>query len=279
VKALGALVVIVGAVTSARAEPCTLDGVRAEVAALGGTFDDARVRVELERLEGRITFVTAAGELVGPRVVRAATCAELATSIALVIVMSAPHDDVIEATPTETVERIDAPPAVVRALPPRATRRWEAIAGGAGDASARGALELGVRMRRGWYSLGIGAHVDAPQTVDVGGGGVVHVERALVEVAPCVHLWRGALCGLAASGIVVGGGEHLARSAGAARPALQLGARAELAWPLWSRIALRVHVDALENVTRAQFLVDRMPVWSSPAQELWIGGGVVTSFP
>ena len=274
-KALGALVVLVAATTSARAAPCSMDDVRAQVTALGGTFDDARVRVELADGEGRITFVTARGELVGPRVVRAATCAELATSIALVIVMSMPHEAVIEDT-VATAPEVDAVVPVPRV--PRAARGLDVVTGAAGSVG-RGAGELGVRVRRGRYALGIAAHVEVPETIDVGGGGLVHVERTLAEVAPCVHVWRGALCGLATGGVLVAGGEHLAHAAGAVRPAFGLGARAELEWPLWSRFALRVHVDALQNLTSAQFLVDRMAVWSSPAHELWIGGGVVTSFP
>ena len=54
--------------------------------------------------------------------------------------------------------------------------------------------------------------------------------------------------------------------------------RVEASVPVLRRIALRLHVDALQSLTSSQFLVDEMPVWTSKPRELWLGAGVMAAF-
>src|SRR5262245_45114571 len=198
-----AIVMLVGA-TSALAAPCSRDDVAAQVAQLGGpSLDDVdqRVQIEIHGLEGSVTYVMSSGDVVGPRVVNAASCRELAKSLALVLVMSWRADDPAPAPPALVEPAPIAPPTVKEAVieippvtierasePPQprmSTRHVAVIAGGASDATGTPALVLGGRWRHGRFSAGLELHLTAPLTLDVGDGGSVRVTQNALDALPC----------------------------------------------------------------------------------------------
>jgi hypothetical protein len=333
---VGAVVVMLAAERASAAPPCSRDAVEEQVRVLGGSLDGARDRVRIEvardRIEGSVTYVTAAGDVIGPRVVRAATCKELATSLALVIVMSlhadepvvhddepiahddesvahepvahepAPHEPVAhdgepaapedesaaQALVAHDEPRLDSAfddervaPLDVHAWPaPRMhTKHLAAFVGAASDAAGLPALVVGSRWRRDRLSLGLELHVAAPQSIAVGDAGSVRIAQTGVDVAPCVHAGALAVCGLANAGVIGGEGRQLAEAMAVYRPSFAVGARLELDVPIVARVSLRLHVDGLQALTSTRFSVDQMTVWTSDSRELWLGAGVLATFP
>jgi hypothetical protein len=279
--------VIAGAAGRANASPCSRSAVASELRALGGYELDAiedRVRVMIDGDAATVTFV-AAGDVVGARAVHARTCKELSRSIALVIVMSLRDLGSVEDSGMRGLLApvMDVPaPSLPTSEPIIARARGlegRLSLGVAGDTTRRGALVIGAGVRvRGW-SLALELRDASAQTVDAGGGSAIVVDRTTIDALPCLHLGRAAVCGLASTGIVRGEGRDLATAATARRLALAVGGRAELAYPLWRRVAVRVHADVLQNLIRSRFLVDQMPMWTADSRELWLGAGVVANFP
>jgi hypothetical protein len=294
--------------TSALAAPCSREDVAAQVALLGGpNLDDVgeRVHIELHGREGSVTYVMASGDVIGPRVVKAASCRELAKSLALVIVMSwradepTPAPAPVEAAPVEAAPNQPAPlappvavvdeviemPAVVveravdRVQPRMSTRHLAVLAGGASDVSGTPALVLGGRVRRGSFSGGLELHLTSPQTLDVGDGGSARITQNAVDALPCFHLAYFAACGVATAGLIGGTGQHLAHAVSVYRASFAVGGRLEASYPVLPRLALRLHVDALQALTSSRFSVDEMVVWTSKPHELWLGGGILAVFP
>ncbi|HEY5927409.1 MAG TPA: hypothetical protein VIV11_37250, partial [Kofleriaceae bacterium] len=172
--------------------------------------------------------------------------------------------------------------AALRDLPasaPPRTRHLAFLLGGATDATGRPALVAGARVRRGRMSLGLELQLVAPLSLDAGDGATVRVSQYGVDAAPCFHVSRFALCGLATAGVIGGAGDQLAHATSVWRPALAVGARVEASVPVLPRVALRLHVDALQALTSSRFTVDEMPVWTSEPRQLWVGGGVQAVFP
>jgi hypothetical protein len=277
--------------SSALAAPCTRDSVAAATQALGGpNLDDVHVQIEIDGLEGSVTYVMSNGDVVGPRIVKAASCRELAKSLALVIVMSWRADEPVAPAPI-LVEKPVAPiePEPVIEMPPLAidTRSVQAApvkhiaitVGAASDASGTGAFVAGGRWRRGRLSLGLELHLTAPLSLDVGDGGSVRVSQNALDALPCFHVSRFAVCGLATGGVVGGQGRSLAHAIEVYRPSFAVGGRVEASFPVLPRVAFRLHLDALQSLASTQFLVDEMVVWTSKPRELWLGGGVVAVFP
>jgi hypothetical protein len=287
VRSLVIVALLVAVPATASAAPCTLDAVAAEVGALGGpALDRIAVHVEVGEREGSVTYVMASGDVVGPRVVKASSCRELAKSLALVIVMSWRSDEpaAIEpaavAPPIAVADPVPEPLAIETRLAPSPPPRHLAVAlGAAMDTTGRPALVAGARWRRGAFSVALELHLTAPQSLDVGDGGSVRVTQNALDALPCVHESRYALCGLATAGLIGGQGRKLANATHVYRPTLSLGARVEASFPIHPRLGFRLHLDATQALTSTQFSVDEMTVWSNRPRELWLGGGVVAVFP
>lgn len=131
---LALIVAVLALEATAVAAPCSREAVADELVALGGPpLDDIgdRVRIEITGLAGSITYELASGELIGPRVVRAASCRELAKSLALVIVMSLradePRDEPAAPVPVEPSQ----PAGVAAHAKPRSSTPSQASPGGA----------------------------------------------------------------------------------------------------------------------------------------------------
>lgn len=290
------LVGLVVASRQAHAAPCPRDAIAVELSTLGGPALGAlgdRVRVEIHGTTGSVTYVMASGDVIGPRVVRAASCNELAKSLALVIVMSLRTDELRAGEPREptsvthgiTIERPALPIALAATdaldAAPAATRvnHVEAMLGAASDLGGRPALALGGRWHRGAFSLGLELHLLAPQSIAVEAGGSVEVARTAIDAAPCMHVSHVALCGLASARMITGEGHELAEAAHIRRVALAVGGRIELSYPVLHRLSLRAHLDGLQALDRTRFTVDEMAVWTSDSRELWLGAGIVAKFP
>ena len=263
---------------------CALDGVRVELDALPRIARDGDVQIattiEGERVLGSVTI----GDDV--RAVSARDCRELAKSIALIIVMSLRDAEPVSSV-TSAVEpprdvpalRVEEPERVVVRVA-RATRpAFAALVGGTGDLHGQPSLLAGVRARHGRYSLGLEAQAEGTTRVAVEDGGQISVSRKYATLAPCVHVAQAAFCGVMAAGALRGRASELADAASVTRALVQVGGRAEWSYPIAARIGLRVHVDAVQALTRAEFLVDQMPVWTSDSRELRLGGAVVAHFP
>jgi hypothetical protein len=290
-----ALLAVVATERASSAAPCSRDAVDAALVALGGPplaeIAD-RVRIDTDGLTGSVSYEMASGDVIGPRVVRAPTCSELAKSLALVIVMSLRADEPREPR-SVTRELTIEPPQRIRIehmLETRgavavekplfaSTRRLEVMVGAAGDIARRPALVVGGRWRSGHLSLGLELSVRTPLTIDVEAGGSVEVTQTGVDAVPCFHVRGLALCGLASAGMIGGEGHELAEAAHVRRAAAAVGARVELAVPVADRVSLRLHLDGLQTLDRTQFLVDEMAVWTSDSRELWLGAGVLANFP
>jgi hypothetical protein len=283
---MAAMVVAVEA--TAFAAPCPRDAVAIELVALGGpTLDDVadRLRIETNGLVGSVTYQLANGDVIGPRVVRAASCAELAKSLALVIVMSLRADEPQRSVTSEVPAPSWVAPSVetIAVLPhaaPRAkTRRIQLLLGAVGDVSRRPALVTGARWRQGHMSVGLELHVATPLTIDVEAGGSVEVTQTRIDAVPCLHVRQLAVCGLATAGMIGGKGHQLADAAHVRRAAAAVGGRVELTWRLVDLVSLRLHLDGLQTLDRTTFVVDEMAVWTSDSRELWLGAGVLANFP
>jgi hypothetical protein len=263
--------------------PCSRAAVADEVRALGGaSLDEIGDRVRLDfkrvhrRVEGHVTYVTTAGEIIGPRVVTAATCEELSRSLALVIVMSLRADEPpVDGPPPSREPLVIATHAHARP----AASQIDVLLGAASDAARLPALVLGSRWRRSRVSLGLELHLRAPETIDVGDGSSIRVARTGLEAVPCGYVGRVALCGLATAGMIAGEGQQLASASSVRRATFAVGGRVEVTLGVSDRIAIRLHADGLRALTHTRFLVDQMPAWTSDSHELWLGGGVLATFP
>jgi hypothetical protein len=268
---------------------CSTDAVHEALAALPHVARDATVGLRTELREDRVEAqVTLAGNT---RTVTAPTCDELATSVALIIVMTlrdaAPPGDAASAPTIPAIAPVVRPAAATTTATTAASTttasapRTEValLLGGAGDLRGHAALVAGARATRRWWSLGVELQAEPPRRLDLEAGGQITLSRTYVTAAPCAHLRGFGLCGIATAGALRGRGVELQDAEAVTRPILQLGGRVEWSRAVAARLAVRLHVDAVRVLTSARFLVDQMPVWASDSRELRLGAGVVAFFP
>ena len=267
---------------------CDLGPVRAAVVALAGhdPFDDAAgrvIRVDGTQLSdapiARIWFDDGHGGLRGPRVVDAASCAELVDAVALVVTMALPHDP----PPRQEPDPEDQAPAELAETiaPARAPTGSIAVLVGAA-VTARDSLVqafVGARWKRDARSItGIVRH-DSGETLAVSQMGLVEIGRTDVVVSPCLLAGALAGCVVAGIGVISGSGEHLEHARSAVSPAAFTGVAAEWRHPLGPWLALRAHVEADAMLTSTTLDVDEMPVWTSSRVQAQAGLGFLVRFP
>jgi hypothetical protein len=270
------------------------------------------------RVQARLVVVDQGGGEHGARVLVAASCAELMPALALVIALAvrseaagtvdaaapgavdaaavaAPAMPVLLAAPAPPPPPPPPPAPASRAAthrarasaPPRPQRRTTAalIAGaaGAGESSGRGwqaRLVGGVRLRRGWWSLGAELELHAPEEIAVGSGEErIRIETAAAALIACGHLGAATLCGTAGGGWIGGHGLALVEARAATTPLAALGVRLGWELPLSRQLALRLHLDGRALLTTSRFLVDDRSVWTSSRQEAWLGTDLIATFP
>ena len=270
---------------------CSTDAVREALAALPHAGRDAAVGMRSELREAGVAAqVTLDGNT---RTVTARTCDELATSVALIIVMTlrdaapprdaAPSPAIASAPPIAAATPVARPVAATTATSATTTtaHRTEValLLGGAGDLRGHAALVAGARATRRWWSLGLELQAEPPRRLDLEAGGQITLSRTYVTAAPCAHLRGFGLCGIATAGALRGRGVELQDAVAVTRPIVQLGGRVEWRRAVATRLAVRLHLDATRVLTSARFMVDQLPVWASDSRELRLGAGVVAIFP
>jgi hypothetical protein len=246
---------------------------------------DAAARVDVstaregETLSATLTFTDENG-VAHPRAMTAASCDELAESVALVISLvlreEAPPPPAPVSPPPSPVEQPTNDALFTPAAPPATSRVVEL---GVATSSARhSALVLGGRLERRRTTLGAEVAVGIPEQVDAGQG-AVYVWSARADIAACLRMQSFAACGLAGGGVVRARGTDLMDASSAVLPQASVGLRAEWHQRLTRRVGLRVFATIDQVLVRPSFLVDATAVWTTPLIQAWLGGGVFFHMP
>lgn len=278
-------------------DACDLARVRAQVVTLVGRdpFDDrAPIEITIESRavddadEAILSVVDAGGER-GSRTVSARTCDELVTALAVAVALAIESlPPPAEVTPREHPSAeidIDAeePPTVTTAVTRHlASRAFDIVADGVGgptDRGWRGSFAFGARTRRGHAALEVEAEWTPSETVAVGATGSVHVSSSALAISPCVAARGLFACGTAATGWIRGTGVGLFDPHNATTLMVALGGRVGWERPLTVGFAIRVFGEVRARVTTTRFLVDQMPVWTSPGYDARAGIGLVAHLP
>ncbi len=247
---------------------------------------DAAARIDVttaregETLRATLTFTDENG-VSHPRAMTAASCDELAESVALVISLvlreEAPPPPAPASTPTPRPVEQPTNDALFTPAPPPATSRVVEL--GVATSSARhDAIVLGGRLEQRRTALGAEVTVGIPEEVEAGQG-AVHVWSARADVAACLRMQSFAACGLAGAGVVRARGTDLMDASSAVLPQASVGLRAEWHQRLTRRVGLRVFATIDQVLVRPSFLVDDTAVWTTPLIQAWLGGGVFFHIP
>lgn len=257
---------------------CSVDDVRAALRALPHEAIDGSARIATSLHADRVEALLTIGA--DTRTVTARDCGELASALALIIVMTLREAPRVAPTPIAVVAAVDDTSVEVVVAPVvRARPQLALLVGGAGDVRGRPSLFAGGRARKGRWSVGLEVQAESSQSIDLQGGGRITMSRRYVTAAPCAQLGPLGLCGIATAGALRGRGIELADAIDVTRPVIQLGGRAEWELAITRRLGVRVHVDATQALSNQHFLVDQMPVWTSDSRELRLGVGMVAKVP
>jgi hypothetical protein len=238
---------------------------------------DALVHVEVitdgDQVAATITFDDGRN-----RDVHAASCAQLAESVALIIEMAL----------SEPTRQVHAPASLADGLGVTASYAvptsggFDVVAAAAGAWSSHGwqqQFSLGTRWKRDARSFGVELRVVAPDREPIGASAQIAVWTAAVSVSPCLHRGGLAGCVTATAGTVEGTGRGLAELDRAFTPLLEGGVRLTWEHALSGPYALRLQIDAEAALTTTRFDVDHMVVWTSDRVTIWGGAGVISHFP
>lgn len=264
----------------------------------------AKVQITERALTATIMLDDGAGHTLGPRVIQARSCKELASSVAVVIAMALPaiENAVADSSAVDAViaAAAEQPPAAPADPPPElvpvrgADRRSELVQTVEAPAPARDrsvsvafgvsstlgmTAALGMRWRRETYAIAAEVEGERAPSVTVSPGARVEVERFAASVAACRPLGAVDLCGLVRAGLDRGAGTGLMEARSAVEPLLAAGVRGAWAHPMTDRIALVLRVDALVAVTTSQFDADHVAVWQSNRFEALAAAGLLVRFP
>lgn len=259
------------------------DEVRGELASVlhpGATGSvDARVRVAIDGdasgLRAELTFEDRDGRIRGPRIVHAIDCADLASSVAVVVAMALED---LAAVPVRSVERDIADVDIEVPAPPPKQRTAELV-GGIAIAGGDRQVILGGRTMRGVGSLAVELHVDETIETRMMDGRGVDAARLEVTASPCLHLVGFGACAVASAGVVRGSAAPgLYQTRTVYGPVLGGGLRATYERWLRDRIGLRLHVEGRAFATSMTLRVDYEPVWKSKRFEAATGIAVLVRF-
>ncbi|NVB80124.1 MAG: hypothetical protein HOV81_17150 [Kofleriaceae bacterium] len=275
-----------------------------------GTTCDSALRAELADVETnsiagpRVRVVTSAdagalrAELIvedregrrrGPRLVQAATCEDLASSVAVIAAMVI-EDLASTPVPTRSFEGqhvVDPEPDDLSLdylieVPPRPPRSREIafVAGATSDIGpdTRRRFVVGARLRRASLSVGIEGQAGTPDEIAVTMRGRISVARAELTASPCLHLGSIGGCWLTSLGALRGSAAGLYGMRTVFAPTLAGGLR--LTWERWyrDRIGVRIQLDGRAFATSSRFRVDNMPVWESQRFEASTGLAMLVRF-
>jgi hypothetical protein len=208
------------------------------------------------------------------RVVSAASCAELADAVALVIEVALADEPVARPVPV-----VVAAPVVVVAATPTEMAISVTAANGVSSHGWEQAVIAGARWRRDALSLGAELRASAPDHQALTGSAELAVWSTAASVAPCVHRGAFAGCATVTAGLTAGYGSGLTDEQRVLTPLLAGGLRLVWEHPLNDRFALRLQVDAEAALTTSRFDINQMAVWTSDRLAIWGGAGVSAHFP
>ncbi len=260
----------------------------------------ARLRVDTtragEQLVATLELVDETGAAQPPRTITAHSCEELGESLAVVISIVLRRDAAAPwpasiAPPLEPPPATPAPPPAPEpplrlseedeaghSLTPVAARATVIDVGAAMATSRTSVLVAGGRLERERAAFGLALAVAIPSTVELGTGSA-HVRIASLQAAACARRGRMSACGTAAAGAVYGSGEDLIEARSAVRPIAGLGVRVDWRQSVSRRLGVVVFAEAEQRLLTTRFLVDAMPVWTSPPRQASLGAGVFLRVP
>lgn len=264
---------------------CPLDGLAADLADLAGrevvAGDSPAVIRVTTTLDGayraHIAFTDEAGTAREPRELQAASCAELESSVAVIVSLIVREP--VVARPARPIASADEPAILDSVRPPsiQAGAPFEADVelGVAASTDRTSALVLGTILRRGQLAFAIEGQLGTATDRSLDSGVQVEVAARRLVLAPCWRAGAFGACGLIEGGWVHGQSSGLMDAGSANLPVAAAGLRLEVHARLTGATSLRASVDATQVVARARFLVDDAVVWASPERELWFGAGVI----
>jgi hypothetical protein len=233
------------------------------------------------RIFGRVEVVDEHGQPRGARQLDAATCAELAPALELVIAMA-----------VEPWTRAPAPPSVPPPPVPPPPRRHASLqarlsAGVLAAIDAAPAPALGFAMQVALaaprWSLGLELRGDLPAAAPALFGGSVETSLVAGFLVPCVRHRILAACALAGIGVERGAGSGYDQPARIDALWAAVGARLAVELTLVDPLGLRLAVDVLAPLTRTELYVgtisDARRLYRTPAVSSAFGAAVTTHFP
>ena len=249
---------------------------------------DARARIAIaseqtgDAVSATLTFSDEAGVTKSSRTITAASCDELAESIAVVLslVLREPAPEPAPAPPPPAPPA----PAVTTGVDTTFTlvpARHSPIAielGATIGSALDSAIVIGGRLERRALAFGVELAVAMPKTVEVLGG-AVHVTSARLAGAGCARLNQFSGCWLVIGGAVRGSGEDLMDARSATGALVGVGARVEWRQPVSRRAGVRVFGAVEQLLVRPSFLVGDTAVFSSAERQAWLGAGVFLHIP
>jgi len=285
IRVLAALLGVISLAATARADrACSSDDVRSRARELLGRDAFATTKIDLaaDGREGHITLDDGA-----TRTVSAQDCAGLVEAMALVLVMTAHGDEAPDPAPAAAPEPpMVAPEPLVRWAravppPPRGVNETAFIVRGgvgmtAGDLDGLGAVAA--RVRRAGRSLELQASMQTTDDVTIGSGHVT-VGLTAFTAAGCVYPRAFAVCATATAGWWTGRGEQLVDASTRRLPFLAVGARAGWERAVSDRVSLGIELGFDVPTRKSRFLVDQMPIWTSPRFAATGGVAAIVQIP
>ena len=269
---------------------------------LASTIASVELRYEDGKYIAKVRTVDD-GRVSGVRELSSTTCLDLVRTVALSLSLA------IDPKAVERVERAEAtppPPPPAEPAPPSevvvtvATKRAEAttgpkpeaprvdaardrvsveasvaIAGNAGTApsvSASGVGELRVAYRA--WSVGLGARVDAPSSIEAPTGAVVSASVMGVTVAPCFRRAVFSACAVLLAGTYRASASRISAPGSDAELHLALGPRLRLTYPLSSRVEASGYGELLGSFTPHTSFVDDVAVHRASRASVGLGVGI-----
>jgi hypothetical protein len=268
--------------------PDLADEVRA-VAAFDPTAAASVVVTERARV-ATIVIDDGHGQVLGSRTVEAASCRELATSVAIIVAMS------LSSISDASEPAIAVEPVVVASPPPvpeppstlELVAHAPAVAGVARVAigmslSVSSALGEVAAIGARWHGdrFSIGSELAAARLPEVGlmAGARVDVSRFAIAAVPCAHHGALGLCGVVRAGFDRGRGTGLADARTVELPVLELGGRLIWERPVTDWFALQLQAELAAALTSSELTVDQVAVWHSSRYEALAGAAVFVRFP
>ena len=267
-----------------------------KVAAVGTFVSDARAGVGIVEtdLTATVTLDDGDGHMLGPRIIHADTCDELARSVAIVVSIALPAiADLPEPQPLPASDAMKVVFAAVKLKEPVPQKHDAEVAGRfepdrpsnsdhavlvtAGMSSSLGtSLALGVRWRWGATSIAGELAGTLPEAV---AQSRVSVERASTALVTCRHIAEVGVCGVLRVGFDRGVGSGLMDARSVVLPLVEIGPRLSWEYDITNAVALHVQAELDIDATTSQFDVDHVAVWRSSRFAGLAGAGVVVRFP